>query len=313
MTEANAGSLFHYTPQIDVFLKILEKGIRYSYSAEEFDNDVIFAYEDGGKPHLCRLVEDANTPRVIAMPMVSFCDIPLSRTAKHRLKYGKYCIGLDKTTFLKHWKGKISPVTYYPNHEFRDYFILLADMLDKVGNFDRTALSDYCRLLTKGKSVIEGAAELNKDAIARAYISQESDFSKLKCFATQVLAVTKPLVSSKGAANYDEREWRAYTMDGLNGDDWGKWEVLERDNNKDKVSLLNNILTVEKRAYIRIKASLIPKVISYIIVSKENEKKTIIDYLSDNNNKVFGESLTENQRMILISKITSFERIRKDY
>ena len=96
-------------------------------------------------------------------------------------------------------------------------------------------------------------------------------------------------------------------MDGLNGDDWGKWEVLERDNNKDKVSLLNNILTVEKRAYIRIKASL------YIIVSKENEKKTIIDYLSDNNNKVFGESLTESQRMILISKITSFERIRKDY
>ena len=313
MTEVNAGSLFHYTGKIDVLLKIIEKGIRYSYSAEEFDNDIIFALEDGGKTHLCRLVEDVNTPRVIAMPMVSFCDIPISRIAKHQERYGKYCIGLDKTAFLKNWKGRISPVTYYPNLEFRDYFLLLSEMLDKVGNFDRTALSDYCKRLTKGKGVIEGAAALNQDETARTYLNQESDFSKLKCFATQVLAVTKPLVSSEGAANYDEREWRAYTLNGLNGDDWGKWEILKRSNHKDRKSQLNDILTNEKKAYIRIKASVIPKVISYIIVSKENERKTIIDYLSNTNNMVFGKLLTENQRMTLISKITSFERIGKDF
>ena len=313
MTEVNAGSLFHYTDKIDVLLKIIEKGIRYSYSAEEFDNDIIFALEDGGKPHLCRLVEDVNTPRVILMPMVSFCDIPLSRIAKHQERYGKYCIGMDKTVFLKHWKGRISPVTYYPNPEFREYYLYLSDLLNEVGNYDRDVLTDYCNQITKGKNVIDGAAALAKDEKASNFIRKENDFMKLKCFTTQVLSVTKPLISSEGKANYDEREWRAYTLNGLNGDDWGKWEILKRNNHKDRKSQLNDILTNEKKAYIRIKASVIPKVISYIIVSKENERKTIIDYLSNSNNMVFGKLLTVNQRMTLISKITSFERIEKDF
>ena len=313
MIAVNAGSLFHYTDKIDKLLKILENGIRYSYSPEEFDNDIIFAFEDGGKPHLCRLVEDANTPRVILMPMVSFCDIPLSRTAKHRLKYGKYCIGLDKTTFLKHWKGRISPVTYYPNPDFREYYLYLSDLLNTVGNYDREELSAYCNQITDGKTVIDGAAALAKDDKARAFIRQDSGFIKLKCFTSQVLAVTKPLLSSKGAANYDDREWRSYTLNGLNGDDWGKWEIMERGKHKERKSQLDDILTNEKKAYIRVKSSIIPKVISYIIVSRENERKMIIEYLSDTSKMVFGKSLTENQRMSLISKITSFERIGKDF
>ena len=313
MIEVNAGSLFHYTDKIDVLLNIIEKGIRYSYSAEEFDNDIIFAFEDGGKPHLCRLVEDVNTPRVILMPMVSFCDIPLSRTAKHKSNYGNYCIGLDKTTFLNHWKGRISPVTYYPNPEFREYYLYLSDLLNEVGNFDRDELSDYCHQVTNGKNGIDGATALAKDDKAMAFIRQESDLIKLKCFTTQVLSVTKPLISSDGNANYDEREWRAYTLNGLNDDDWGKWEIMERGNHKDRKIQLNDILTNEKKAYIGVDSSIIPEVISYIIVSEEKERKTIIEYLSDTNKLVFGKRLTEKQRMTLISKITSFERIEKDF
>lgn len=312
MKEVNAGSLFHYTKKPDVFKKILEKGIRYSYSPEEFDNDIIFAYEDGGKPHLCRLVEDANTPRVIAMPMVSFCDIPLSRTAKHQERYGRYCIGLDKTAFLNHWKGRISPVTYYPSPEFRNYFLYLSDLLNGVGNFDGDLLSEYCHQITKGKNAIDGAAALAKDEIARAFIKQESDFIKLKCFATQVLAVTKPLVSSKGAANYDEREWRAYTLDGLNGDDWGKWEVLEKANYEDRVTLLNNILTNKKRAYIKLEPVYVSNVISHIIVATEKEVAEIICAILKLPT-LFGYKQPEEKKQLLISKVTSFERIEKDY
>ncbi len=312
MKEVNAGSLFHYTKKIDVLLKILKKGIRYSYSAEEFDNDIIFAYEDGGKLNKCRLLEDANTPRVIAMPMVSFCDIPLSRIAKHQERYGKYCIGLDKTAFLKYWKGRISPVTYYPNPEFRDYFLYLSDLLNDVGNFDGDALSEYCHQLTKGKNVNDGVGVLAKDEKAMAFIKQEDVFIKLKCFATQVLAVTKPMVSSKGAANYDEREWRAYTLDGLNGDDWGKWEILNKDNNNDRVSLLNNRLTNEKKAYIKIEPIYVSNAISHIIVETEKEVPEIISAILKLPT-LFGYKQPEEKRQLLISKVTSFERIEKDY
>jgi Putative abortive phage resistance protein AbiGi, antitoxin len=46
----------------------------------------------------------------LAIPMVSFCDIPLTQTAEHISEYGDYAIGLSKEWGIK---NKLNPVFYY--------------------------------------------------------------------------------------------------------------------------------------------------------------------------------------------------------
>lgn len=69
-------SLFHYTKEWKNILGILENGIYFSYS-----------YDDLGAIF-------------IAIPMISFCDIPLSRNQEHINRYGKYAVGISKDALL---------------------------------------------------------------------------------------------------------------------------------------------------------------------------------------------------------------------
>lgn len=84
----STNTLFHFTSKLDHLLSILEHGFR---------------------PGLC--LESLPIPGefVGAIPMVCFCDIPLSQAAAHMEKYGFYAIGLSKT-----WAStrRVSPVLY---------------------------------------------------------------------------------------------------------------------------------------------------------------------------------------------------------
>lgn len=99
-------------------------------------------------PHYCK--ERFSIPGVgfdYWIPMVSFCDIPLSQIKEHIAEYGKYAIGLNRE-----WvnKSKLNPVLYYKESScfFEKYYKLLESMRKKAVGWTTqtqiTFLEDYC-------------------------------------------------------------------------------------------------------------------------------------------------------------------------
>lgn len=87
-----SNSFFHRVPNCAIIQSILQQGFKVFYCKEE-----IFR----GKK---------NSPSIIGIPMVSFCDIPLSLVTKNN--YGKCGIAMSRK-----WGNKrhLEPVLYYPN------------------------------------------------------------------------------------------------------------------------------------------------------------------------------------------------------
>lgn len=94
-------SIFHFTKEIDILCSILRNGIIPNYCSEN-------------------LYHDEEVDITLGIPMVSFCDIPLSRTYRHTKEYGNYGIGLATEYAEDH---NINPVLYVSNDRIiRDSF-----------------------------------------------------------------------------------------------------------------------------------------------------------------------------------------------
>jgi hypothetical protein len=94
MTTVSSDTLFHFTNSIQNIVNILSQEFRPNFSLEDFSP----------------LEPTEKFKR--AIPMVSFCDIPLSQTSVHVEVYGYYAIGLSKS-----WgqRNGVTPVLYaYP-------------------------------------------------------------------------------------------------------------------------------------------------------------------------------------------------------
>ncbi len=85
----SAKSLFHFCNEIDKLKGILENRFYPAYCSEEFK------------------LEGADV--FIAVPMVSFCDIPLSEVKDHIDTYGSYGVGMKKEWGIM---NKLNPVFY---------------------------------------------------------------------------------------------------------------------------------------------------------------------------------------------------------
>lgn len=85
----SSNTLIHFTSSADKLKGILDNNFKLSYCKE--------SYEMGGKE------------RTLHVPMVSFCDIPLSQIKEHIKKYGDYGIGMTRA-----WarKNGLNPVLY---------------------------------------------------------------------------------------------------------------------------------------------------------------------------------------------------------
>lgn len=87
-------TLFHFTSTLDTLLRILREGFWPQYCLEDV-----------------RWLSDKST-EWLAWPMVSFCDIPISRLHEHTEFYGCYGIGL----YRSHWEiNGLNPVLYVSN------------------------------------------------------------------------------------------------------------------------------------------------------------------------------------------------------
>jgi hypothetical protein len=88
----SANTLFHFTSKLDYITNILTNEFTPRYCMESFG-----------------YLNEENNLLEIALPMVCFCDIPLSQIRNHIKNYGGYAIGL-----LKEWgiSNGINPVMY---------------------------------------------------------------------------------------------------------------------------------------------------------------------------------------------------------
>ena len=106
----STNTLFHFTGSINVLFKILEKGFWPMYSKET----------GWGKEGEIRF----------AIPMVSFCNIPLSQIGEHIKYYGNYGIGISMSWVVM--KKEIQPVTYTTNTTISEINAKLEDGLTEV-------------------------------------------------------------------------------------------------------------------------------------------------------------------------------------
>jgi hypothetical protein len=92
----SADTLFHFTRRRESLIGILEREFEPRLSRERFDN-------------ITAEYESQDTNNWLYLPMICFCDIPLSQVHQHMDHYGSYGIGLKKAWGMKR---RVTPVKY---------------------------------------------------------------------------------------------------------------------------------------------------------------------------------------------------------
>lgn len=213
-TTLSTNTLFHFTDNIDKLESILINELYPNYSLENWDNIAGGTFE-------------------IGIPMVCFCDIPLSQINNHARNYGKYTLGLTKEWGMK---NNICPVLY---------------------TFNAASTTSYIMdLFTQYE--LSGVNNPHSKALDQAIV-------KLSLFMKPY--VVKLKIQNKERYDvrfYDEREWRyAPNINKenekiklfLNPDEFNDTRLKDQETDKLKSK----------------KVSFEPNDIKYIIVESENE------------------------------------------
>lgn len=253
MSTISSNALFHFTNKNNL-IGILENEFYPKYSIEPY-------YEQGEECYR------------VGIPMVCFCDIPLSQVEEQLRVYGHYGIGMTKK-----WakKNRLNPVLYLESHS------ILLEQVDSVLHHN---YEDLKGLIEQGLEI----SSLRQDRYSLSYVFMH----------------TKPFdgYHERGGKKepkkfYDEREWRYVpNINRLDGDELllnnkllGE-ETLKRKNEQ----LKKHKLTFE------------PDDIEYLIISKESERHNLINSIQNIKSKY-----SEDIILILISKIISAEQILTD-
>jgi hypothetical protein len=210
----SADTLFHFTKSIENILGILSNEFKPRYNVEDWQPII-------GQKH------------PIVIPMVCFCDIPLSQIQKHTEDYGEYAIGLSKKWGIS---KKINPVLYtYHKSGVTSQLKIISEELANRGLLADEVTDRYLKVLQYLKPYEGHRLELKRCEI----------------------------IKGKKIKFYNEREWRfipevSWAQDRIHPllypQECGE-ETLYNENEKLKTK----------------KLSFEPKDIKYIIVKKENE------------------------------------------
>lgn len=278
-----SSSLLHFTKRFSALKGIISKGFRYSYCTEEFPkavvNNVLHKDEEGYTPNNF-YANDAIKGNVL-IPMVSFCDVPLTRAGIHASSYGKYIIGIDKE-IARNIYTTLMPVQYMFAERFR------------------IALSEL--------------SMLKCSELARTN-SQVDDSINMILSSSKQYEITR---KGKPVKCYNEREWRVVLPD--RGETKWVWKLEATESkegyNKKLHSIddayLSFVMDDCKEAHDIIESDL-SKLITHIIVKKEAQVEKLVDYIMNESNKIFGYNVSSDLRKRLISRINSFERLATDY
>ena len=273
----SANTLFHFTDHLDHIVNILEKNFRPNFVLEHL------GFLDG-------LEKDPY--RRFYIPMVCFCDLPLSQVANHLKTYGgdgvgkgKYGIGMKKEWGKR--KG-VSPLLYtYTNA--------------RTWNAIRTAII-VLRQFNQG-TIIEdpdqrsqSQDDLGDDEVISA--AHEILFSHVKPYEGEF--------EHRGSICqhyrfYDEREWRYVP----NASDIGGGLIIKHtEDNRDK----EKISRIAKNVSENYPLEFAPNDIKYIIVDNENEIVPMIEKIG-----IIKREYSEKERMLLSSRVISADQIKDDF
>lgn len=262
----SSNTLFHFTDKIKNVIGILKEGF---------------------KPHFCLedlnfiLPDEPTEDLEWAIPMVCFCDVPLSQSTNHRKTYGNYGIGMSKKWGMQE-ENKISPVLYAYHKsaithsllwmwiEGRELLNQEQDDADHTSTFHDHLHGVYC--FTK---LYKGKRWINMD---KRYSNEDVRF-------------------------YDEREWRFVPMHE------NRFEyVLPKNEFLDmlKQNDVNHELDREtgKLPFLNFE----PSDIEYILVTEEREINHIVKEIEQNTNKYSNDDIK-----LLSSKVISAKQIDEDF
>ena len=276
MPSYRTSSLFHFTKNPAVLIKILETGLIPNFCREDL------SYFD-------RTVN-------IGVPMISFCDIPLTRATMFKVRYGEYAIGLSKEWALK---KQINPILYVNDERIllsmgflRAYYRSLDDEVKARGGSDTSIPVDL-----QSHGALEGL---------KAFINRNN----AKDAVYSLMGYMKRYISKgpdgKEQSNYIENEWR-YVATG-EGIDW-KWsaEEYEKWRGKGDKPEPSEALKAQKLTFN-------VDDITHIIVKTESEVHHFVDAILSK--KFIGgneKPLNDDERKLLLTKIISQEKIEKDF
>lgn len=297
------GSLFHYTKSIDALSSILKNGFRYNYCFEEHSKRVAMG-EDWSLIDGVSIIGAKQPTYGIATPMVCFCDIPILRAAEHRTNYGNYCIGLNKEIVRK--EPTINPLLYTSSSWVYSAIEKLVAYIptknEKIAHSQ--SISD---IIGNETDPIQGAALLAK-AQTEGLLPKDIRFEPDFISAINTLVSLVKGYSGENGIYYNEHEWRAY----FTAAGWPKHSLTTQQFNETKNELNNSLWNNPNYTHLTFDNQ--EKVITYIIVPTDEEVSEIAKVIRDTS-VVLGCELStdpdteEKQKDILISMITSFERI----
>ena len=314
MIKASASSCFHYTKRITTLKSILQNGLRYSYAFEEFPRGVVEALSNELTGFLS---DNVLFPEVkgagIAIPMISFCDIPLSRSHQHVRKYGRYAIGLNRDYLLDVYEKFFNPVIYSHCQDLKDSLSFFASEMRytciRMRHYierHRMDLPEPPNGKTERQEFLNSLPHELQEDINHHF--NESYYLRI------LLSLYKPIylkdLRGKIQNFYDEHEWRLYLPDY----DVFRWVVnLTKDEYSEEIKSFNAEIAKQELAYVKINSSNF-SAINHIIVKNNQERNSIIKFIMESP-VLFGCSIKkyDTQRQHLVGKITSFEDIEKDY
>lgn len=289
----SANTLFHFTGNITNLQNILKQGFKVQFSQESFDS----------------LLEPINNEKQeVLLPMICFCDIPLSNIKEHTLKYGNYGLGLAKDWGVNHG---LSPVIYsHPKAETAKIISNIRKELTKLFDIEENEYSKLNQPIFKNLT----DEQINLLKINNLYYLFEQNENNKELFSSvgEYIKYIKPY-SGVGYSNgkkideiifYNEKEWRYVPSR----------ENLFSNGQKDSYSVKIDRFEARRRAINMnigktLKLQFEPNEIKYLIVKSEDDIPIMIEYLRS----IFNNSEEQIELMKLFSKIISIEQIESDF
>lgn len=296
MSKLSANVLFHFTPR-EYLLDKFERGFIPRYNTE-FDPilDGEYFYKNAQITHINKgeTTIEKIPPKSTLIPMVCFCDIPLSSLDFHMDVYSSYGIGLRKEWGEE--KG-LNPVMYV--NEGSSFFSSISGL---------TTSADFMYLAYRQKVEQElkeiAAKGIDTQSIRDMLLSSRHYSTLLR---DMVITHLKPRIAKgkyrgkyENYSYYDEKEWRFVPH--LSGGDTP--QILSGELNNLQLKNLNE--KIKDRGI-----SFTPDMVKYIIVKNDEDIEFLVMGLNDIKRRT--RRYTEEDIHSLTSKIITRKQIKEDF
>lgn len=274
----SSNALFHFTRSATSLINILKKGFLPKYCLENYSMfDLGFKTENVEK-----FDEPADKFKELAIPMVCFCDLPLSKIKHHTSTYGSYGLGLTKE-----WGNKngVSPILYFDSKSET-----VKGIQDAI--FYLNELNSPDQIQAPNESIAPFIARLLKITRFLRFIKPYSGkFWRQGSYIDNVRF-------------YDEREWR-YVPDIRPAEDkLPLWIDKEKFTNEVSKADIDSKLEQKVQYHLQFE----PDDVKYIIVEKEDHIIALIEALESMENRY-----TTNTIKKLASRVITQQQILEDF